>query len=96
MDTILELNQSRYKSDPEKIRDLQRALYRKAKQERSYRFYILYDKIQSFRYLLEAYKRCRENKKTKDGTPGVDGITFTQIENNVKKPVDRHDQDNNY
>ena len=30
---------------PEKIRELQRKLYRKAKQEKEYRFYLLYDKI---------------------------------------------------
>jgi len=30
---------------PEKIRNLQRKLYRKAKAEPAYRFYLLYDKI---------------------------------------------------
>ncbi len=30
---------------PEKIRELQRRLYRKAKQEKEYRFYLLYDKV---------------------------------------------------
>jgi hypothetical protein len=30
---------------PQKIRELQRKLYRKAKQEKEYQFYLLYDKI---------------------------------------------------
>jgi RNA-directed DNA polymerase len=30
---------------PEKIRDLQRKLYQKAKQEKEYIFYLLYDKV---------------------------------------------------
>jgi RNA-directed DNA polymerase len=30
---------------PEKIRELQRKLYQKAKQQKEYRFYLLYDKV---------------------------------------------------
>jgi hypothetical protein len=32
---------------PEKIRELQRKRYRKAKQEKEYRFYLLYESIKS-------------------------------------------------
>ena len=32
-------------TDNERVRDLQRNLYRKAKEEESYRFHVLYDKV---------------------------------------------------
>jgi group II intron reverse transcriptase/maturase len=64
-------------SDTERIRDFQRKLYLKAKQEMSFRFYILYDKISSMRFLKEAYKRVRANK----GREGVDNMTFEDVEN---------------
>jgi len=63
-------------SDEERVRDFQRKLYRKAKQEKDYRFYILYDKICLPHILREAYSRCRK----KGGSAGVDGKTFLEIE----------------
>ncbi len=63
--------------DEERIRDFQRKIYLKAKREKKFRFYILYDKIASKRFLLEAYFRVKENK----GKPGVDGVSFEDIEN---------------
>lgn len=64
------------KSDAERIRDFQRKLYLKAKQEKEIRFYVLYDKIRDPRFLKEAYRRV----KAKNGSPGVDGVTFEAIE----------------
>jgi RNA-directed DNA polymerase len=60
---------------PEKIRNLQRKLYRKAKAEPAFRFYVLYDKICREDMLRHAYALARANA----GAPGVDGVTFARI-----------------
>jgi RNA-directed DNA polymerase len=61
---------------PEKIRSLQRKLYRKAKAEPAFRFYVLYDKICREDILRHAYGLARSNA----GAPGVDGVSFAQID----------------
>ena len=61
---------------PVKIREFQRKLYRKAKQEPSYRFYLLYDKICREDILRHAYQLAKANA----GAPGVDGESFLAIE----------------
>jgi len=61
---------------PEKIRTLQRKLYRKAKQEPACRFHALYDKVYRVDILSHAYALVRANK----GSAGVDGVTFAAIE----------------
>ncbi len=61
---------------PIKIRMLQRKLYRKAKEESNYRFYLLYDKMYREDILTYAYKLVKANH----GAPGVDGQSFQDIE----------------
>lgn len=61
---------------PEKIRQLQRKLYQKAKQEKEFRFYLLYDKVYRMDILNHAYRLVKANK----GACGVEGVTFASIE----------------
>jgi len=61
---------------PDSIRTLQRKLYRKAKQEPTYRFYALYDKVYRADILRHAYDLVRANR----GSAGIDGVTFDAIE----------------
>lgn len=63
-------------SSSERVHEYQRKLYLKAKQEKDFRFYILYDKIFLHYILAEAWKRVKAN----GGSAGVDGATFEQIE----------------
>jgi len=76
-----EPNQNRSKkrkdmSTEERLHLLQRKLYLKSKQEKQYRFYILYDKIFLDYILQEAYKQAKRS----GGSPGIDRQSFAEIE----------------
>ncbi len=61
-----------------KVRVLQRGLYRAAKAQKERRFGVLYDKIYRRDILETAWQQVRANR----GTAGVDGQTIQEIENN--------------
>ncbi len=74
-ESLTSKRRSQMKSE-ERLRLLQRGLYRKAKQDKTFRFYVLYDKL-SLNYILrEAWKRVKENS----GTAGYDRISVKDVE----------------
>ena len=61
---------------PPKIRELQQALYQRAKKDPNFRAYALHDKVYRDDVLGHAYALAKAN----GGAPGVDGVTFEDIE----------------
>jgi RNA-directed DNA polymerase len=61
---------------PIRLQDLRRRLYAKAKAEPSWRFWGLFVRVCKRETLHEAYRLA----KKKDGAPGIDGVTFEDIE----------------
>jgi group II intron reverse transcriptase/maturase len=59
----------------DKVRALQRVLYRSAKQEPHRRFHALFDKVARSDILWRAWVEVAKNQ----GAPGVDGVTITSI-----------------
>lgn len=74
--TSLQNSRALVRSTDERVRMLQRKLYLKAKQDKTFKFYVLYDKVRLGYFLEEAYYRVKAN----GGAPGIDGVTFTMIE----------------
>lgn len=62
--------------DAERLQALQGKLYQKAKQEKRYKFYVLYDKLFIPYVLKEAWKRVKINA----GTPGIDRVGIKDVE----------------
>jgi RNA-directed DNA polymerase len=60
----------------DKVRALQRVLYRSAKQDPSRRFHALYDKVARSDILWRAWVEVANN----GGAAGVDGVTITQVD----------------
>jgi group II intron reverse transcriptase/maturase len=68
--------------DAERVLTLQEKLYQKAKQERGYKFYVLYDKMFVPYMLRQAWKSVKAN----GGAPGVDRVTISDIETQGVEP----------
>jgi len=60
----------------DKVRELQRKLYLKAKSEPKFRFYALYDRVYRPDVLMRAWEKVKENK----GAPGTDNQTLKEVE----------------
>ena len=58
------------------LQDLRRKIYLKAKSEKTWRFWGLYVHVCKMETLEQAYRNAREN----DGAPGIDGVSFRDIE----------------
>jgi len=58
------------------LQDLRRRIYIKAKSEPNWQFWGLYVHVCKIETLEEAYRLAKEN----NGAPGIDGITFEDIE----------------
>jgi RNA-directed DNA polymerase len=61
---------------PSSLQDLRRQIYRKAKSEKTHRFWGLFVHIAKTETLAEAYRQAKRN----GGAPGPDGQTFADIE----------------
>jgi RNA-directed DNA polymerase len=61
---------------PINLQDLRRRMYRKAKSDKSHRFWGLFVHVTKMETLEEAYRVAKRN----GGAPGVDGRTFADIE----------------
>ena len=58
------------------LQDLRRRIYRKAKSDKTHRFWGIFVHIAKMETLREAYRIARRNR----GAPGIDGLTFDDIE----------------
>ena len=59
------------------LQELRRRIYIKAKAEKDWKFWGLYIHVTKIETLAEAYKLAKSNK----GAPGIDGVSFEDIEN---------------
>jgi RNA-directed DNA polymerase len=58
------------------LQELRRRIYRKAKAEKTWRFWGLYVHVTRVETLRVAYQEAKAN----DGAPGLDGMSFEEIE----------------
>src|SRR5215470_6699578 len=74
---------------PISLQDLQRRIYVKAKAEPAWRFWGLYVHVCKMETLREAYRMAKAN----NGAPGIDGVTFEDIEASGVEPLLEQIQD---
>jgi RNA-directed DNA polymerase len=74
---------------PMSLQDLQRRIYVKAKAEPSWRFWGLYVHVCKMETLRAAYRMAKAN----NGAPGIDGVTFEDIEASGVEPFLEHIRD---
>jgi RNA-directed DNA polymerase len=74
---------------PMSLQDLQRRIYVKAKAEPSWRFWGLYVHVCKMETLRAAYGMAKAN----NGAPGIDGVTFEDIEASGVEPFLEHIRD---
>ena len=58
------------------LQELRRRIYRKAKADKTWRFWGLYVHVCKIEILRVAYQEAKAN----DGAPGLDGVSFESIE----------------
>jgi RNA-directed DNA polymerase len=63
---------------PIRLQDLRRRIYRKAKSDKAHRFWGIFVHIAKIETLKEAYRLSKKN----GGAPGIDGLTFADVEAN--------------
>jgi len=61
---------------PGSLQELRRRIYRKAKSEKTHRFWGLFVHVAKTETLMEAYRQARRN----GGAAGIDGVSFADIE----------------
>lgn len=69
--------------DSERVSTFQEKLYQKAKQDKSYKFYVLYDKM----FIPYMLRQAWESVKANAGSAGVDGITIEAV---IKSGIDKY------
>ena len=76
IEDVLESKRRQDMTDEERVRLFQRKLYRKAKREKEFRFYILYDKLSIGYFMRESWRRVKAN----GGAAGYDGMKLSDVE----------------